>query len=97
MKAKIKSQTKTMDLFGKRYDATIYQCPVCKEWFESSVVWGSWNRWTDQAVKLHISKMAKIEVFARELGDTKKAPHFDFYKKNTHILDLALKPRDWNF
>lgn len=74
------------------WDIEEYQCPFCKRWFHSSDAWG----FNENAVKLHITKLAKIEVFATAIGDIRQKPHFDFYKKVTEPMpDLITRKRYW--
>lgn len=75
---------------GKGYEFEEYQCPVCKQWFNSYH-----NSYNTMAVRMHITLRGKGEAVARQLGEIKKAPHFDLWKKYTRPVDNIYKPREW--
>lgn len=73
---------------GRKYRLAKYQCPICGRWFIS---------YTDSVggILQHITKIAKIEAVGKQLGELKKAPHFNFWKKYTRpSLDYSIK-REW--
>jgi len=55
------------DFYGKPQ----VDCPICGETYPET------------SVRMHIYHTARAEVWNKELGVSKKAPHFNFYKKNT--------------
>jgi hypothetical protein len=73
---------------GKVYETIQYQCPICKRWFTS------YTQNTGGLLQ-HITIIGKREVIARELGEVKKIPHFQFWKKYTKPSDIFYKPRYW--
>jgi hypothetical protein len=72
-----------------------YQCPICKRWFNSSNTYGAY---TNFGLKLHISKVARMEAVEKMLGNIKKTPHFDFWKAYTKNGEKPVgTPRVWIF
>lgn len=73
----------------KGWEYTEFQCPMCKVWF--GPVWNN----NPTGLKIHIASTAKRETTAKMLGEIKKTPHFDFWKKYTVPESPTYRKREW--
>lgn len=74
---------------NRTYTVYEHQCPACNRWF------ASYNTYSAMGLRLHISRTAKIEAVAKQLGELKKIPHFNFWEANTEPINALHKPREW--